>query len=64
MKNVHYQNYWEWEKLTITRYMDGQLPSKKYSDYLYEILNDEQKMKSIVKKNHTIVSNKTIYKVK
>ena len=50
-------------ELTITRYMDGQLPSKKYSDYLYEILNDEQKMKSIVKKNHTIVSNKTIYKV-
>ena len=48
-------------ELTITRYMDGQLPSKKYSDYLYEILNDEQKMKSIVKKNHTIVSNKTIY---
>ena len=37
-------------ELTITRYMDGQLPSKKYSDYLYEILNDEQKMKSIVKK--------------
>ena len=22
-------------ELTITRYMDGQLPSKKYSDYLY-----------------------------
>ena len=29
----------------------------------YHQKNDEQKMKSIVKKNHTIVSNKTIYKV-
>ena len=50
-------------ELTITRYLDGQLPSKKYSDYLYEILNDEQKMKNIVEKNHDLVSDKTIYKI-
>ena len=50
-------------ELTITRYMDGQLPSKKYSDILYGILNDEQKMKAIVEKNSNLVSNVTINKV-
>lgn len=37
-------------ELTITRYLDGQLPSKRYSDILCEILHDEQKMKVIAKK--------------
>ena len=50
-------------ELTITRYIDGQLPSKKYSDILFEILKDEQKMKAIAKKNKDLVSPVTISKV-
>lgn len=50
-------------ELTITRYIDGQLPSKRYSDVLYDILNDEQCMKEYVKKNKDAVSPVTINKV-
>ena len=32
-------------ELTITRYLDGQLPSVKYSNILFQVLRDEQKMK-------------------
>lgn len=50
-------------ELTITRYMDGQLPSKKYSDILLEILADEQKMNRITTANKDLVSSKTAEKV-
>jgi len=50
-------------ELTITRYLDGQLPSKKYSDILFEILNDEQRLKEYVIKNKDMVSSITINKV-
>ena len=50
-------------ELTITRYMDGQLPSKKYSDILLEILVDEQKMNRITVANKDLVSSKTAEKV-
>lgn len=50
-------------ELTITRYIDGQLPSKRYSDILYEILQDEQKMRQYVEKNKDVVSSITINKV-
>lgn len=39
-------------EITITRYIDGQLPSKNYSDLLFNILNDEHKMRSIAKENN------------
>lgn len=50
-------------ELTITRYIDGQLPSKRYSDVLFKILNDEQCMKEFAKKNKDAVSPVTINKV-
>lgn len=50
-------------ELTITRYIDGQLPSKKYSDILKEILLNEQAMKKIVEENQSEVSNVAISKV-
>ncbi len=50
-------------ELTITRYIDGQLPSKKYSDILYGILMDEQKMKKIALENKEAVSTLTFDKV-
>ncbi len=50
-------------ELTITRYIDGQLPSKKYSDILKEILLNEQAMKKIVEENQSEVSDVAISKV-
>lgn len=51
-------------ELTITRYLDGQMPSKKYSDILYLILNDEKSMKKIVDENKELVSTVTVRKVR
>lgn len=50
-------------ELTITRYLDGQMPSKKYSDILYEILNDEQQLKTYIIKNKDVVSEITLNRV-
>ena len=50
-------------ELTITRYIDGQLPSAKYSDILYEVLKDEQKMKEYVEANKDKVSMVAVNKV-
>lgn len=50
-------------ELTITRYLDGQLPSKKYSDYLYQVLSDDQNMIKIIEKNKSTVSQITTKKV-
>lgn len=50
-------------ELTITRYLEGQMPSKKYSDILYEILNDEKQLKKYIEKNKEAVSEITLNKV-
>ena len=50
-------------ELTITRYLDGQLPSQKYSDMLYEILCDEQKLEEYIEQNQNSVSEVTVKKV-
>lgn len=50
-------------ELTITRYIDGQLPSAKYSNILFEILRDEQKMKEYVERNKDDVSAVAVNKV-
>lgn len=50
-------------ELTITRYMDGQLPSKRYSDLLFDILKDEQKMKEVAEENKDLISSVAINKV-
>ena len=50
-------------ELTITRYIDGQLPSAKYSDILFEVLRDEQKMKEYVEANKMTVSAVAVNKV-
>lgn len=38
-------------ELTITRYIEGQMPSKKYSDILYEVLNDSSVLESKLEEN-------------
>lgn len=50
-------------ELTITRYIDGQLPSSKYSDILLDILNDEQRMKAYIEANKDEVSRVALSKV-
>lgn len=50
-------------ELTITRYIDGQMPSAKYSDVLIEILNNEQTMKKYVDKHNEAVSAVSVNKV-
>lgn len=50
-------------ELTITRYIDGQLPSAKYSDILLEVSRDEQKMKEYVEANKEKVSAVAVNKV-
>lgn len=50
-------------ELTITRYIDGQLPSAKYSDILFEVLRDEQKMKEYIEANKEEVSTVAVNKV-
>lgn len=50
-------------ELTITRYLDGQLPSKKYSNILFEVLYDEQYLKGCVDKNKDVIAEATISKV-
>ncbi len=51
--------------LTITRYLEGQYPSKKYSDMLIEILYNENFMKEKLiegKKNITEIAYQKVYK--
>lgn len=50
-------------EITITRYIDGQLPSAKYSNILFDVLNDEQKMKECVEANKDEVSTVAVNKV-
>lgn len=50
-------------ELTITRYIDGQLPSKRYSDILQDVFNNEQRMKMYAEKYKEEVSEGTYKKV-
>lgn len=50
-------------ELTITRYIDGQLPSLKYSEVMLSVLHDEQVMKKYVEENKELVSSVAISKV-
>lgn len=49
-------------ELTITRYLDGQLPSRRYSDLLLKISNDDNAMKEILNKNKCNITEKAYNK--
>jgi putative zinc finger/helix-turn-helix YgiT family protein len=49
-------------ELTITRYLDGQLPSRRYSDLLLLVLNDENAMREILYKNKSNITEKAFQK--
>ena len=40
-----------WSDVTVTRYIDGQLPSKQYSDELYNILENPSYTREVLEKN-------------
>lgn len=49
-------------ELTITRYLDGQLPSRRYSDLLLKISDDDNAMKEILNKNKCNITEKAYSK--
>ena len=52
-----------WSEVTVTRYIDGQLPSKQYSDELYNILEDPSYMREILGKNKDVLTDVAYRKV-
>lgn len=48
-----------WGEITITRYLDGDVPSRIYSDELKRILTDEKYMSEILEKNKNNISCST-----
>ena len=45
-----------WGEVTLTRYINGDIPTKPYSDELYKILNDSDYMAEILEKNKENIS--------
>lgn len=53
-----------WGEVTLIRYLNGDVPSKIYSDQLYNILNNEEYMNELVEENKDAISEKTYKSVK
>ena len=51
-------------ELTITRYLDGRIPSKKYSDKLYEILYNGRKLLDCLEENKNKITESNYSKYK
>lgn len=45
-----------WGEVTLTRYINGDIPTKPYSDELYKILKDSNYMKEILEKNKSNIT--------
>lgn len=50
-----------WGEVTLIRYLNGDVPSKVYSDQLYKILKDEKYMRELLEKNKSEIT-KVAYK--
>ena len=46
-----------WGEGTLTRYLDGDIPTKTYSDFLKRILEDEQFYRELLEKNKASISD-------
>lgn len=53
-----------WGEVTLIRYLNGDVPSKVYSDQLYKILNDEKYMSKILEENKELITEKAYNNVK
>lgn len=51
-------------EITITRYIDGDMPTRAYSDELYRVLNDSNYMLDILEKNKNNISDRAYNLVK
>lgn len=52
-----------WSDVTVTRYIDGQLPSKHYSDELYNILKNPSYMREVLEQNKETLTDLAYRKV-
>ena len=43
-----------WGEVTLIRYLNGDVPSKVYSDQLYKILNEEEYMSKLLEENKNL----------
>lgn len=53
-----------WGEVTLIRYLNGDVPSKIYSDQLCKILNDEEYMSILVEKNKNLITKRAYDNVK
>lgn len=47
-----------WGEVTLIRYLNGDVPSKVYSDQLYKILNDEEYMCKLLEENKSLITER------
>lgn len=53
-----------WGEVTITRYLDGAIPNKQYSEKLFDILNNPESMELIIESNKHLIADATYRKAK
>ncbi len=53
-----------WGEITLIRYLKGDVPSKVYSDQLYNILNNEDYMSRLIEENKELITEKAYNNVK
>ncbi len=53
-----------WGEVTLTRYLNGDVPSKVYSEQLYKVLNDKEYMNSLIEENKLSITERAYNNVK
>jgi len=53
-----------WGEVTLIRYLNGDVPSKVYSDQLYKILNEEEYMSKLLEENKNLITDKAYNNVR
>ena len=53
-----------WGETTLTRYLNGDVPSKVYSDQLYNILYNEDYISELIEENKNLITKKAYNNIK
>ncbi len=53
-----------WGEITLIRYLNGDIPSKVYSEQLYNILNNEDYMSKLIEENKEVITERAYNNVK
>lgn len=53
-----------WGEVTLIRYLNGDVPSKVYSEQLYKILNNEEYMNMLIEENKHLITERAYNNVK